>query len=161
MNRILPRHIRTRIPTRRTPGRGARLRRRIGNGITAPRTPPLKRVIQPEPMPHFVRNRIPQVIVRSAAPRDGGMQNTAPVVVEIVAAGCDGRRKVAVAEVAAEGFVKVDVEVAVGALAEGLFHGELGAVVGPVGVDGEVGGDEGEGEAVGGEGVLEDGELVV
>lgn len=161
INRVKSRLARARIPTSRTSRRSAGLRGCISNGIARPRTAALEGMIQPEPMADFVRDGVAKVVVRSATARYGGVQNTAAIIVEVVAAGRDGCRKVTVPKVSAEGLVKVDVEVAVGALAEGLLHGQLGAVVGPVGVDGEVGADEGEGEPVRGVGVLQDAELVV
>ena len=115
---------------------------------------------QSEPMPNLMRRRPALVIIRHVAPRQAPRQDIAPILLEGRAPPRRIGGEVADAEEAvAEVGEEVDVQVGVVALAQGRFHGGVVVARGPVVVDGEVGGDEFEGDAVGGVGFVQDGDL--
>lgn len=120
----------------------------------------LKHMKQPEPMPNLMRRRPALVIIRHVAPRQAPRQDIAPILLEGRAAPrCVGGEVADAEEAVAEVGEEVDVQVGVVALAQGRFHGGVVVARGPVVVDGEVGGDEFEGDAVGGVGFVQDGDL--
>lgn len=113
-----------------------------------------------EPMPDFMGSGTTLVERCSCSTGDGLRQDIASVLVVGGATGGGVGWEVADAEeAAAEVGEIVDVEIFVGAFAEGGLH--LGVVVarGPLIIDGEVTADEGEGDAGGVVATVEDGEL--
>lgn len=120
----------------------------------------LESVVETEPMTNFVGDRLALVVVGRAATGDGGVEDGAAIIVEVVGARGDGGREVAVSKVAANLLHEVDVEGLVVTLAEGLLHGQLVAVRGPGRVDGLVGASQSEADAVGGKVAVHHGQLV-
>ena len=115
---------------------------------------------QPEPVPNLVRRRPALVIIRHVAPRQAPRQHIAPVLLEGRAPlGGVGGEVADAEEAVAEVGEEVDVQVGVVAFAQGRFHGGVVVARGPVVVDGEVGREEFEGDAVGGVGSVQDGDL--
>lgn len=112
-------------------------------------------------MTNFVGGGLAETKLLAVA-RHGTSNDGAAVNLEVVAAVGGVGGEVAVAQVLAEGLCVVEVEVLVGALAQGGLHVVLvgHGVVGPLGVDGAVGGLEDEGDAAGGVVVVEDLDLV-
>jgi len=148
------------IASGRTSARGAGLGGGIGNKIAAAGAASLESVVQTKPVADFVRDGIAEVEVGLAAARNGRVQDAAPIKVKVVGTASHRLGEVAVPKVAADGALEVNVQCPVGPLAEGLLHGQLGTIAGPVGVDGEVGAFEGKGEAMRGKSVLENLELI-
>lgn len=154
-----------RVPPLRTPVRRPRLRWRILHPVPTVRvlTAPLERVQQPKPVAHLVRRRPPEVIPLHLALRHRRRENHAPVVVEVLGALGDVLLRVGrVAEVPAldVGDV-VDVEVTVGAVAEGALHSRVVGVAAPGGADGVGCAAVVEGHAGGGVVRVEDVELLL
>lgn len=88
-----------------------------------------------EPVTNLVGGGTAKVVVGGGTTWDGGGEDGASIVVEIVG-GWAGLGEVAVSKETSRELLKVDVEGLVVSLAERLLHGELGAV----GVPGVVGG---------------------
>lgn len=161
MDTIQPRRTRTAILARRTPTRRRLLQRRITHAIPAPTARlPLKHMEQAEPMPNLMRRAAPLIVVRRRPAGHGLREDVAAVlVVGAAARGSVGGEVADAEQAAAEVREEVDVQVGVGAFAEGGFHGAVVVARGPLVVGSEVGGDEGEGDARGAVGTVEDGEL--
>lgn len=141
---------------------GAELGGRVGDEVAvAGAAAALEGVVETHPVTDLVGDGVAKVVVGGAAAGHRGVEDAAAILVEGVGAGRNGGGEVAVAEVAAQVLEEVDVERLIGALAERLLHGNLSAIRGPAGVDGEVGALEREGKPVRGVGALEDAELVV
>ena len=169
MNRIRPGAARTRILLRiaRTPIRTLRLGRRIPNIIPTPATRvPLERMQQPQPVARLVHRRLAHIVPVDGALRDGAERDVAAVahVHGGRGVGADVGRERADAEIAARRVgLEVEVQVFVGALAQGALHGDVDGVVaadGPGVVDGPGGVAEVEGHAVGVVRVVQRGQLL-
>ena len=160
MDRIQAGLARARITTSRAPRAGARLGGGIRDVVAVAGAAALEGMVQTEPMADLVGGGVAEVVVGEGAAGEGGRQDRAAVVVPVVGLGGDAGREVAVTKGVAEVLEDVQVQVLVGALAERLLHGQLGAVDGPVAVDGVVGALEGELDAVRGVGAVEGGDLV-
>lgn len=161
VNRIQARLARARVPASRAPTARRRLGRGIRHVIAVARASSLEGMVQTEPVADLVGGRVAEVVVGQRAAGQGVVEDGAAVVVPVVGLGRDRGREVAVAQSVAEVLEDVQVQVFVGSLAQGLLHGELGAVDGPVAVDGVVGTLEGELDVVRGVGLVEGGDLVV
>ena len=132
----------------------------VGNGVAGAGAAALEGVVETEPVTNLVGGGVAEVVAGGRAAGEGGVQDGAAIIVPRVGARGDRGGEVAVAQVAAERAEDVDVEGAVGALAELLLVGELGVVAGPVGVDGVVNALVDELDVVGSESLVHDGELV-
>lgn len=161
VDRIKTSLARARVTAGRAATGSGSLGRGISDVIAVAGAAALEGVVETEPVADLVGGGVAEVVVGEVAAGQGVVQDGAAVVVPVVGLGGDRGGEVAVAESVAEVLEDVQVEVLVGALAERLLHGQLGAVNGPVAVDGVVGALEGELDAVGGVGGVEDGDLVV
>lgn len=139
---------------------GRRLSGGVGDEVAVAGAAALEGVVETEPVADLVGDGVAEVVVGGAAAGNGGREDGAPIVVEVVGPAGHAGGEVAVSEVAAEVLEEVHVQGAVGTLAEGLLHGELGTVAGPLGVDGAVGALEHELDVVGGVGGVHDIKLV-
>lgn len=162
-------------------GRGAGLGGGVGDLVAGAGAAALEGVVETEPVADLVGGGLAEVVVGGAAAGDRRRQDGAAVVVEVVGARADVVGEVAVAgsgviriscqkgkdvsdglpEVAANLPLEVDVQGTIVTLAERLLHGQLSAIISPVGVDGAGGAGKGEGDARGGEVLVEDGELLL
>jgi len=148
-------------------GGAARSSRRLGrsvvDAVAGGGAAALEGVVEVHPVTNLVGGGAAQVVGGGSTAGDGLAEDGATVENEVGGAASVARGgEVAVAEeAAAQVAEEVDVQVGVGSLAESLLHGLFGAVGSPVGVDGVVGADQLEGDAMLAVRVVHDGELVV
>lgn len=158
--RVLPR-------VRRAPVGALALGGGVGDEIPGAGTRvPLERVQEAEPVARLVHGRLAHVVAGDGAAGGGAGGDVAAV--NGVGGGLRGVAHVGGEGALAEGAaghvaLEVEVEGGVGALAEGLLHGEVvswGGAHGPGVVGGEVGALEGEGDAVRVVGGVQGGDLL-
>lgn len=111
-------------------------------------------------MANLVGGGVAKVVLGQATSGNSSGADDDTIVVESGGAGRNGLGEVGVSEVGGTG-KEVDVQVGVGALAERALHGQLGRVRSPLGVDSPVGTGLRELDIVGGEGRVQDVELLV